>query len=252
MGEHERRDAVRVAAALDAQLYISFLPASLAAFTRDVSTLGACIATASPFDCSALRRVSLALPGGPLVLRAEARWQEESPAEGTILSGIRFHPVEPHAAAQLSAFVLQRAQELALFLHQDSSLRGLTLDEAEDVALQTRLMSVPAGASIAPVTSEEPSPFPIFIVYEGRIAIVAGDAATAPRLAVVGRGGVFSVPAPSHAVAETDALLLTLTADACAYLKQAKPQVALALLETLLENARAYLESGIGGTREPL
>lgn len=247
MMETESRDAVRVAAVVGATLHLSFLRDPLPASTRDISTLGACIATASPLDLSALERIRLELPGGPLTLRTEGRWQKASAEEKVIISGIRFRDVEPDQVAALSAFVLDRAKELALFLRGCAALSGLTLDQTHDLALQTRLASVSAGTRLGPPAPAPTETFtPIFVVYDGSIEMVAAEnVGGRVPLGSLPRGGIFALSGATRAVAARDCVLLVISPEAFEYLSQSKPRVAIALREALLQSSTGHLEAAL-------
>ena len=53
------------------------LHAALPTRTCDVGPGGLCVESLSPFDRDAIRRVEIGLPDGPLMTRAEGRWQRE-------------------------------------------------------------------------------------------------------------------------------------------------------------------------------
>lgn len=257
----EMRSSPRVAASLPAQIHTSAGP--LACRLRDIGTGGVCIQTASPFAMGSLRRVVVELPDGPLVLDAEGCWQRESPLERAILTGVRFSAVGTAETIRLRKFIEQCVSELVDFLQTRSELSDLSLDEAIDVALASRLREARTGTYIVratPPTGNGKTPDSLFLVVQGSVTLVVGERlGGAPTLEHARVGTLFGgttfvadTPSPFSAIADSDVTLLELDRSAYEFLERAKPLVARrlsrAIARRLLRHVHALAERiGPGG-----
>lgn len=246
----ERRGSPRVAASLRVQLYCSGLPGPLEATTRDVGSGGVCVETPSPFDLSAVRRAVIDMPDASLTCKLEGCWQRPALGRGGILSGLRFVELEPEARGRVWRFVHTRAVELSEFLRDRARLGELDLDAGLDLALTTRVVEFSAGTWIYRQGAEDPAQCSAFVVYNGRVGLVASS--RAGREVFLGRaeageifGGlplVSQLPQPESAVAEQNVVLLEIDSAAWGYLARMKPETAAQLARALVARQVTHLE----------
>jgi CRP-like cAMP-binding protein len=253
----DRRCSPRVGACLEAHIQLSGM-GRVPCATRDVGFGGACLETASPFDPSAVQRIEIRLPGvGPLSLHAEGRWQRV--AETGVLTGIRFCEVSSRAHEELKSFTSERALEVSRFLAELPDLGELPIDEALDLALNSRLRVVPPGTLLYRQGASPPDGDSIYIVVTGRIVLEAAvqheheihlDTLGSRRL-FGGLPVLAGVPHVESAVAETKCELLEFSRVAFEYLATAKPLVAHRLVQAVLRRQAGQLEDLIRRVSKP-
>lgn len=233
----EMRSSPRVAASLPAKLELD--RGSLGCRLRDIGTGGVCVQTDSPFAMASLRRVAVELPDGPLVLEAEGCWQRETALERAVLTGVRFSRVEDADTIRLRKFIEQCVGDLVGFLQGRSELADLSLDEAIDVALASRLREARTGTYVLRAAPPDdgrgaPPPDSLFLVVRGSVTLLMGDRLGAGATLESARAGALfggsalaaGVPSPFSAIADSDVTLLELDRSALDYLERAKPLVA--------------------------
>lgn len=254
----ELRGAPRVAADLPIELHVGGLPGSLAARSRDVGVGGVCVATPSPYDYKALRRVVIVLPGGRFALGAEARWQRARRSDRHVLTGISFTEAPLDAIDALWDLVLDAGKRFARFLHAHSDLHGLGMEEALGLAQISRYRDVAAGVTLYREKTAEPGEDSIFLVAEGEVVLQlrVRDARLA-RLACLGPGQMFGgmplVAECAHAesaVAASAVRLFEIDRLAYVHLCHAKPWLAQRLGMSLARTYTRRLHDGLARLRE--
>lgn len=230
----ELRAVPRVGFDVPVWVHSSELPGPLSARSRDLGIGGVCVATATRFALRSVRRVVIQLADGMLELEAEARWQQEAPGEGALLTGIAFLDPGPEALDRLWNAVIERGRDVARFLCSRSDLADFGIEEAMGMAQVTRLRDVPTGGWIYHQGKSVPGEDSIFLVASGSVVLQCRvrDAREVPvdRLEA-GRlfGGLpllAGTPPAESAVAATNACLLEIDGAAFHYLERARPWLA--------------------------
>ncbi len=220
--------------------------------TADVGAGGACVQTRCLIAAASIRRLVLDLPDGPIELHAEGRWQRDT-ADGQ-LTGISFIDPDKTEQRRLREFVHKRAAELADFLIERTALSGLSLDEALDLALFTRLAEFSPRQLIYKQDATDTAVGSSFIVYDGAVVLKASGSTGRPvTVGRIGVGGLFGglsvlaeVPHVTSAYAEAASILLEIDSYTFHYLQDAKPRVArrfeAALISAKVTHLRALVE----------
>lgn len=248
---HARSDP-RVGADHRAELAID-LPGALVGQTRDLGIGGACIATSSGFSYRSIRRVTLHLPGGPVTLDAEGRWQREEPSEKVMLTGVCFLDPPDEVVTRLWDLVLDSGKALARFLYGDTDLSHFSVDEAVGLAHASRWRSVGVGQYVYRGDVARSGASSIFVVYRGEVALQLRVRGSFDHvLARLGPGRLFGglplvaegLPSES-AQAASDVRLLEIHESSFRYLCAAKPwlaqRLAQAVTSTYAQRAGALL-----------
>lgn len=247
----EMRSSPRVAVNLAAELHTSM--GSLACRLRDVGTGGVCVQTPSPFTMGSLRRITIRLPEAPLTVEAEGCWQRESPLERAILTGVRFTELGADEALRLRKFIEHCVSQLVEFLQASPHLPDLSLDEAIDLALASRLRDTTPGTWVCrPAPPHEPpvAPDSIFLIVRGGILLgVSHERLGQPTVIdQLGPGSLFGgtqlvadFPSPFSAIASHEVSLLELDPSAFHYLDRAKPLVARRLARAITSRHLRYV-----------
>ncbi len=230
----EVRQNPRVGTDFPVDIHAGGISGQLPGRARDLGIGGMCVATASPFEFKSIHRVTLNLPGRPLELEAEGRWQRSTPGDMVVLTGISFvRPTEALVEA-LWDQVLEGAKQLGRFLHARSDLSSLDIEEAMGLAQVTRYRDVQRGATIHREDVMDAGEESIFLVSEGEVVLEARvRGARNVSFERLGPGRLFGgTPlltglAPSEtAIAATDCRLLEIDRSAFEYLCSAKPWLA--------------------------
>ncbi|MEZ4216813.1 MAG: cyclic nucleotide-binding domain-containing protein [Myxococcota bacterium] len=246
----ELRADPRIASDTPARVFTSDFRGSLPAQLRDLSVHGACIATASPFAFKSIERVELALPSGPLAVRASGRWQRDEEADDVVLTGVAFDGIEPETYDRLWEAVVHGGHVLARFLLECCDLPELALEDAIGLAQVTRRRSVPVGRAIYRQGDADAGTHSFFLVWSGEVALTLRIRNAIEReTARLQRGGAFGglplvagAPHAESAIAATDCELLEIDAGSFAYLRTARPWLGLRMGQVLLRtNAQRLL-----------
>ena len=245
----ELRTQPRVGADFPIRIHSSDFPIPLDGRTRDLSTHGACIATASPFSVKSVQSIEITLPQQTLTLEAVGCWQRDEPADDLVLTGLSFVGLDPAALEALWGTVLASGQHLARFLYERSAVHELGLEEAMGLAQVTRYRRIPTGRTLYRQDSREPGEDSIFLITEGRIALqVRVRGARDLDFADLGPGDLFGgfplVADLAHtesAIAETDTCVLEIDQTAYRYLCSARPWLAQRLATALIRTSALRL-----------
>lgn len=242
----ESRSDPRVGAEIAVDLVSDQFSGGLRAVTRDLSVGGVCVATRSPFAHTSLRQIVLHLPGGPLRLAAEGRWQRWNRTTGAILTGIAFRDLSTALQDVLWDHVLDVSKELARFLFRHSEVSDIGIDGAMSLAQSSRLLVVGAGEFVYQQGGEyKDAPSSIFMLREGGVVLRTRLRGSIERDFAAVRpgdffGGLPMLAAVEHyesAVARAPSRLVEIDERAYSYLMQARPWVAQKLAFTV---TRAY------------
>ncbi len=246
-GEPEAHATPRMAACVPVRLHLEGLPGPLAARSRDIGTGGVCVETGSPFALSSVERIVLDLPTGKMAFAAKGSWQRAPFVGDGLLTGIQFVSPKPEAIHRLWDFVQVQAKECARFLHEGSELGTLSLDDALEIALRTRVRQVPAGRWIYRQGSAGEDS--VFMVLSGTVAFEMRSRRDPPiRLKPIGVGGAFGglpllaeISHPESALAETDTQLLEIARYTFRYLERTKPLLARCVTRALIRRQTSHL-----------
>ncbi len=230
----EMRMSPRVATHLPATVLVAGSAQPLACLVRDLGTGGACIQTPAQFALRNARELVIDLPGQPLGLAVEGRWQQSAALEQAVLSGLEFMAPSPEDAKRIREFVQEFANVLTRFIENESDLSSLALDEAMDVALLTRLREANGGTCICRQDSANPGEDSIFLLLRGSVTLEAAGPQqhqlTLERVRVGGLFGGISLVAdarpPLSAVAAEPVMLMEIDGPSFRHLERAKPAVA--------------------------
>ena len=228
----EQRSSPRVATWIAADVKLSG-EGWIGCHLRDVGTGGACIQTDSPVAVSELRWLEIKLPDGKLKVQVTGCWQREAGPEQAILTGLEFRDLEPGDRKRIEGFVHERLLGLVRFLESSEDLGGLSLDEAMDVALVSRLRSASLGRYVHYAGADDAQDDSVLIVLEGVVGLEIELRGVRVPVGQVDRGGVLggidlvaTVDPCVSAVANRDLKLLEIDRNAFGYLRRAKPLVA--------------------------
>lgn len=239
----EAREDPRVGVDFPVHVFSKDISGSLRASARDMSVGGICVSTQSMFSFKSIYSVQMDLPGGALKLDAEGRWQSESPAEETRLTGIRFDSVPSESFSELWKVVNDAGRDLSLFLYANSDLTDLCPDDATNLAGNTRYRIVAPRRRIYR-QGECQAGDSIFVVLRGEVSLMvqigSRRESTLERLRA---GGVFGglpavagLPNQESAVADVATTLLEISRPCLSYLRVTKPLLAQRLMQIVMRN----------------
>lgn len=222
------------------------LPGSLHGVSRDLGIGGVAVATASVFSYRSVRRVILHLETGRLELEAEGCWQQEDHAESAVQTGIRFTSLDEPTVSMLWDVVVDRGKDIARFLHGDSDLAHLGVEEAIGLAHASRSRLVRAGRFIYRSDVPRAGDASIFVVLRGEVVLqIRVRNAIEHTIERLGPGRLFGglaaiegSAAPESAVASTDVELLEINRTSFEFLLAVKPWLAQRITQAV---TRAYL-----------
>ncbi len=246
-GEPEAHATPRMAACVPVRLHLEGLPGPLAARSRDIGTGGVCVETGSPFALSSVERIVLDLPTGKMAFAAKGSWQRAPIVGDGLLTGVQFISPNPEEIHLLWDFVQVQAKERARFLHEGSELGTLSLDDALEIALRTRVRQVPAGRWIYRQGSAGEDS--VFMVLSGTVAFEIPSRRDPPiRLKPIGVGGVFGglpllaeISHAESALAETDTQLLEIPRYTFRHFERTKPLLARCVTRALIRRQASHL-----------
>jgi len=207
---------------------------AISARARDISVAGVCIATASMLSFKSIRRVRLDIPGGPLDLDVEGRWQSDSTSDDSMLTGVKFTNPDRGALSQLWKVVSSASNELGLFLFDRSDLSDLSADDAASLADCSRYRLVSARRRIYQQDEHRPGDDSVFVVLRGEVNLTArfGNRSEVvlerltPGSLFGGLPAVADLPNQESAVAASQTTLLEISRTSCTYLRVARPLLA--------------------------
>jgi CRP-like cAMP-binding protein len=241
----EARSDPRVGVEFPVQVLSDDFSGPLRAGARDLSVGGLCIATNSMFSFRSIRSVQLDLPSGPFKLKAEGRWQSESTADDSRLTGVCFEDVESEDLSSLWELVQDTSKELALFLYDRSALSDLSSDDANNLAGCTRYRLVAPRGRIYRQDECRPGDDSIFLVVRGEVSLMVRllDSRREVTLERLTAGGLFGglpaiadVPNQESAVADAACTLLEISRPCLSFLRASKPLLAQRLMQIITRN----------------
>jgi len=206
----------------------------LKASARDLSVGGICIATDTPFALGTIQRLRLELSCGTVDVKAHGRWQTRPAGDTSILSGARFIAPTAPVISLLWDAVNAAGKEICFFMHGDSELQGLSLQDANDFGECSRYRMVAARQMVYKAGECGPGDDSIFILKEGEVSLrVRLSASREVTLARLRPGGIFGglpivadLPNQESVVADTDASILEISRASFSYIRVAKPLLA--------------------------
>ncbi len=230
----EARVDPRTGADFPVRLYTSEIRGGLEARSRDLSVGGLCVATATPFAIKAVQRVRLELPGGPLEVAAEGRWQNALPHDDVVMTGLAFVDTPDEVVDRLWDTVLDAAKRFARFIHTRSEIREIGIEGAMGLAQVSRFRNVPAGQTVYRQGPAAPGERSIFLVDRGAVTLrVRVRDVRECDLERLESGALFGglplVAGVDHsetAQAEIDSRILELDERAFLYLSRSRPWLA--------------------------
>lgn len=256
----EGRSDPRVGLDVPVDIYASSFQGALPGRTRDIGLGGLCVATPSIFAAKSIQRVVLKLPDGRLELHAEGVWQADAREERAVLTGVAFLRPDEDARARLWDLIVDRAKEVARFLHARSDLASLGIEEAMGISQISRQRYASAGGTLYRQDSQEPGEDSIFMVARGSIALqVRVRNARETTIDKLGPGSLFGglpliadVPHAESAVADADSELIEIDRSAWRYLRVAKPWLAQRLAEALVRSYARRVREILARSRDAL
>ncbi len=243
-GSIEGRHDPRVGVDLPVDIYSGSFAGPLPGRTRDVGLGGICAATGALIAAKSIQRIVLKLPDGPLEMEAEGVWQRDSGEDSAVLTGIAFVRPDDAARDRLWELVVNRAKDVARFLHARSDLATLGIEEAMGVSQVSRQRMVAAGKSLYRQDSHEAGQDSIYLITAGRISLqVRVRDARETTLDSLGPGRLFGglplitgEPHAESAVADRDSELIEIDRSSWRYLTTAKPWLAQRLAEAVVRS----------------
>lgn len=243
----ESRSSARVATDLPIVIRSADFTGSLMAQTRDLSASGACVATAAPLCFKNIYEVTLNLPNRLPALKARGCWQRENHSEDLVLTGIAFEELDPRTARIIWDYVFDKARDLTHFLHDQSPLGTLGMDDCMALACVSRFRSSSTGQTIYRQGDGDEANGSMFIVDRGEVTLhlkLADDRA-APFMTLK-EGDVFGglpalagLPQTETAVASTPLRLIEIDASGFECLRMRNPRLAERLAGVLV---RTHIE----------
>ncbi len=228
----------RVAAYIPIQVHLTNQAETLVARSRDVGIGGVCIATREDFPVLEVESVSIEFPGRTLSSMARGCWQRRVEDEDAVLSGIQFVDCSLEVRGALAEMVQKRAHEIACFLEESESLRGLDLDDRLELAKFSRLRQVPANRVVYRASDREIES--LFVVFRGSVSIRSAIASVEDRVLPQGRsfGGrslIADLPSIETCTAREDTQLLEIDVYAFRFLEFARPMLARRVMRAILQ-----------------
>lgn len=237
-----QRQNPRLGAALPVDVYSRAFNGLLSVGTRDVGLGGLCLETPSLISYSSITRVVLQLSGEALPLEACGRWQQVTPGDVGVLTGVAFRRPSPSRVAKLWEVILSEGSRMVRSLYGTPDFEDWSLDDLMGLCQASRLRRAPAGRWLYRRGHSESGEDSIFVVQRGRVSLRVttagggelGTVRLGPGRVLGGMAVITDRTNAESAVSDSDCLLIEIPRQSYAQLLRSRPLLAERLAHTVL------------------